>query len=272
VFALAASRDLDATLAWLRAGAVRRPALFGAVDAAGCPPPPEPGLQPLAEVRVRLSHLIANMLLSLLAVIDLEVTPRVATEQWAGCSLLATLLAPDGHAGVCSPIALMVDLVLAAALASEDGELPRARPTALAVERRLAGRKRTTATTAGTINSLRRRSKKFDRRALRALMVDTKLKPAGPGQTVAEEADMLIPVLTAAHLMTALMPTHPKRKAHPDRRGWRVAYLGWWQRHAEARGLPTVPTGDPGPPASVTFAQSSSRSRSRSRQSSGRSS
>lgn len=254
VFALAAARDMDAMLRWLREQAGHRPHLFGNVDAAGCPPGPRADLAPLEEVRVRLSHLAANMLLSLLAVIDHEVTQRVATEQWSGCSLLAALLAPDDEPGVCSPIALMVDLVLAIGLASIDGAFPAERPQALDVERKLAGLKRTTSTTARVINSLRRREKKLDRRALRMLMFDTKLKSAGPGQTVAEEADMLIPVLAAAHLLTTLMPTPSRKKAHPNRRGWRAAYLRWWRMHAEVRGLPTVPTGNPGPPAWVRFA------------------
>lgn len=273
LFALAAARDVEAIVAWLRVEALHRPNLFAVVDAAGCPEAPGADLEPLAEVQVRLAHLGANMLLSLLAVIDHEVAPRIATEQWAGYSLLATLLAPDDARGVCSPIALMVDLVLAVGLASVNGELPAERPQPLAVERRLAGRrlpgrKRTTSTTARVINSLRRREKRLDRRALRSLMLDTKLKSAGPGQTVAQEANMLIPVLAAAHLFMGLMPTPGGKKAHPDRRGWRAAYLRWWRWHAEARGLPIAATGDLGPPAWLTFAQSSSRSR----QSSGRSS
>ena len=238
----------------LRAEAGRRTHLFEPVDAAGCPPAPVADLAPPEEVRVRLVHLATNMLLSLLAAIDHEVTARVSTEQWAGCSLLGALLAPDDMRGVCSPIALMVDLVLAAGVAASDGEFPAKRPKVLDVERRLAGRKRVTGTTARVINSMRRREKKLDRRALRTLMLDTKLRSAGPGQTVAKEADMLIPLLAAAHMLTALMPTPRNKKAHPIRRGWRAAYLCWWRRQAEARGLPTVPTGDPGPPAWVTFA------------------
>lgn len=254
VFELAAARDIDGMLAWFRAESGRRAHLFEPVDAAGCPPAPMADLAPLEEVRVRLGHLAANMLLSLLATIDHEVTARVATEQWAGCSLVGALLAPDDMRGVYSPVALMVDLVLAAGIAASDGDFPTKRPKALDVERRLAGRKRVTGTTARVINSLRRREKKLDRRALRTLMLDTKLRSAGPDQTVAEETDMLIPLLAAAHMLTALMPTPRNKKAHPVRRGWRAAYLCWWRRHAEARGLPTVPTGDPGPPAWVTFA------------------
>lgn len=254
LFTLVVERDVCAILNWLREEQSLRPRLFGFVDVAGCPPLAQADLAPLEEMSVRLKHLTTNMLLSLLAVIDHEVTPRVAGEQWRGCSLLAALLAPDDKPGVYSPIALMVDLVLAVSLASHDGAFPAERPQALDVERRIASLKPTASTTARTINSLRRREKKFDRRALRMLMLDTKLRPAGTSQTVTEEAEMLIPLLAGAHLLTALMPTPSGKKAHPNRRGWRAAYIRCWETQALARGLPTAPAGNPGPPAWVMFA------------------
>lgn len=250
---LLVERDVGAMLKWLRDEADLRPHLFDFVDVAGCPPLLQADLAPLEELSVRLKHLTVNMLLSLLAVIDHEVTPRIATDQWSGCSFVAALLAPEDEPGVCSPIALMVDLVLAVGLASLDGAFPAERPRALDVERRLAGRKSTASTTARGINSLRRRERQFDRRALRTLMLDTKLYPAGVGQSVVDEAEMLMPMLAAAHLLTAMMPTRSGRKAHPCRRGWRTAYLHWWHRQAEARGLPRAPTGTSGPPTWFTF-------------------
>lgn len=254
VSALARALDLDSLLAWLRESAGRQPALFAAVDAAGCPPPPREGMPPLEELQSRLGSLMANMLLSFLAVIDLEVTPRVATHQWSGTSLLAALIAPVEEQGVRSPIALLVDLVLAAGIASVEGALPAERPELVKVARWLAARGAGDPGIERRIDSLRRRANKLDRRALHKLMRDTKLNPAGPGQTIDQEADMLVPVLAAAHLLVGLMPTSPKRKAHPDRRGWRDVYLAWWRRHAEARGLPTVAVAGPGPPAWLTFA------------------
>lgn len=253
LFSLVLGRDLDAALSWLRGEEQRRPHLFAFVDVAGCPPVVLADLAPIDEMGARSMHLAVNMLLLLLAVIDHEITPRIATEQWSGCSLVAALLAPEDTPGVCSPIAMMVDLVLALGVASVDGAFPSERPQAMHAERLFAGRRPASATSARVINSLRRLEKKFNRRALHTLMVDTKLQSGGPGQTVAEEAEMLLPLLAAAHLLTAMMPTPSARKAHPDRRGWRAAYLHWWRRHAEAQGLPTAPTASPAPPAWFTF-------------------
>lgn len=253
LFELMDARDVESMLAWLREESVRRPHLFAVVEAAGCPPPPAEGMTLLEELKSRFWHLAANMLLSFLAVLDLEVTPRVTTKQWAGMSLLATLIAPVEQQGVRSPIALFVDLVLAAGMASKEGALPAERPEALQVARWLAARGRPNEGIERRIHSLRGRVSKLDRRALHKLMRDTKLKPAGPGQTIDDEATMLMPVLAAAHLLTGLMPTTKNTNAHPNRRGWREAYLRWWRTHAEARGLPTVPAGEPGPPAWLTF-------------------
>ncbi len=253
LFLLELDRDLDAALSWLREEERRRPDLFALVDVAGCPSVVFADLEPIDEMGARLRHLAANTLLLLLAVIDHEVTPRIATEQWSGCSLVAALLAPEDMPGVCSPIAMMVDLVLALGVASVDGAFPAKRPQAMHAERLFAGRRPAATTSARVINSLRRREKRFDRRALHTLMLDTKLRPGDPAQTVADEARMLMPLLTAAHLLTAMMPTPSGRRAHPDRRGWRAAYLLWWHRHAEAQGLPTAPTASPAPPAWFTF-------------------
>jgi len=253
LFWLVLGRDLDAALSWLRDEEERRPNLFAFADVAGCPPVVLADLAPVDEMRARLRHLAVNMILLLLAVIDHELTPRIATERWAGCSLVAALLAPEDTPGVCSPIAMMVDLVLALGVASVDGAFPSERPQAMHAERLFAGRRPAAATSARLINSLRRREKRFNRRALHTLMVGTKLRSAGPGQTVAEEAEMLLPLLVAAHLLTAVMPTPSGRKAHPDRRGWRAAYLHCWRRHAEAQGLPTAPIASPAPPAWFTF-------------------
>lgn len=239
--------------------------------AAGIPEwPAEQGQPDALAISVRLAHLYGHMVLSLLAVLDHELRPVVGTPEWEGRSLVALLIAPAAphtkRMALQSPIALLVDLVAAIGIGSVQSQWPARRPTPTLVGDHMRRRRVGGSDPRRYIDSLRSGHAKLDIKSFRRLVGNVKPRPAGPRQTVDEEARMLAPMLVAAHLLTMVMP-RLAGSHHHDRRGWREAYLEWWQAHATAQGLRCQPHLAPAPPAWLTFDQSS-----RSSQSAGRSS
>lgn len=235
---------------------LRRP-----LPAAGIPEWPSGQEQPSAEaVSARLAHLYGHMVLSLLAVMDHELRPQIATAEWEGRSLVALLLAPPAPRAkrmtLQSPVALLVDLVAAMGIGSVQSQWPAKRPTPTVVGNHMRKRRVGGSDPKRYIDSLRSGHAKLDINSFRRLVRNVKPRPAGAGQTVDEEARMLMPLLVAAHLLTMVMPRVVGSRHH-DRRGWREAYLEWWKTHAVARGLRCQPHVDPGPPRWLTFDQSS---------------
>ena len=208
-------------------------------------------------VRARLQHLYANMLLSFLAILDHEVRPDVTGHSWVGQSLVALLIAPvtpvTKRMVLQSPVAFLVDLVGAIGIASVQSKWPASRPTASVIGNHMRKRGLGGSYPARYVNSLRSGHAKLDVKAFRRLFLDVKPRSAGPNQTIETEARMLNPLLIAAHLLTLMMPRVPGAPRHHDRRGWREAYLGWWQFHAAVRGSGRPSNPGVGPPKWLTF-------------------
>lgn len=265
------ARDLEGLWAWLSAvdgiaERLRRP-----ICAAGVPHWPGDAAEPsLENIQARLSTVLVHQLLAFLAVLDHEVKPVVATPDWGGHSLVGTLIAPPAspcaRRQILSPIALLIDLIIASAMADSDGRLPDCRPTPSEVGESMARRGLGGAAFDQRVHRLRSGHATLPGSVFKAFVREVRYRPAGPGQTLDDEARMVFPLLVAAHLLSLMMPSAPG-SPHHDRRGWREAYLDWWRHHAMARGVPHEPSDAAGPPGWVTFDQSS-----RSRQSSGRSS
>ena len=265
------ARDLNGLWAWLGAANGPDERLSRSLFVSGVASRPENEAEPsLENVRARLGNLLAQQLLSFLAVMDHEVRPVVALSAWDGYSLLATLIAPSLEARLrphlFSPSALLIDRVAASGMADSEGRLPDRRPLPSEVEKWMSCRGRGGAGLAERIHRLRRGQTKLTGNTFKAFVREIRHRPVSQNQTLEDEARMLFPLLVAAHLLSMLMPKI-SGTPHHDRRGWREAYLDWWDHHAAARGVPIELAGTPGPPEWITFGQSSL-----SLQSSGRSS
>lgn len=265
------ARDIKGLGEWLGSSGGLDDRLRKPAAAAGVPPwPSGEAASPVDDIAAQLANVGAQMLLSFLAVMDHEIRPVLCTADWDGYSLIATLLAPPGKSNarcsVDSPIARLVDLIAASAMSDAKSRLPGHRPTPSEVARWIAGHGRGGGAFDERLHRLRTEGAKLNGGAFKALVHALRLQSADPGQTVEAEARMAFPLLVAAHLLSILMPRF-KGRLHHDRRGWREAYLDWWEFHAVARGVPHKSVGTAGPPAWLTLDQSSC-----SLQSSGRSS
>lgn len=256
---------------WLRSSGELDDRLGRPLIAAGLPPWPsdDVAISPDATV-ARLANVCGQMLLSFLAVMDHAIKPVLCTSDWDGYSLIATLLAPpemsNGRRTIDSPIARLVDLISASAMSDGQARMSDRRPTPSDVFKWLASHGHGIEAFDERLHRLRNEDARLTGGAFKAFVRTVRLKGAAPHQTVEMEARMAFPLLLAAHLLSALMPRF-KGSIHHDRRGWREAYLNWWEFHAVARGVLREPIETAGPPAWLTFDQSS-----RSSQSSGRSS
>lgn len=264
-------RDVQGLWTWLGAAEGPDARLRRSLCASGIAAWPSDDADPsLENLRARLGSLLAHQLLSFLAVMDHEIKPVVASPDWDGHSLVATLIAPPleprRRPRLLSPVALLIDLVAASGMADADRRLPDSRPTPSEVAKWMSCRGRGGSALDGRMHRLRSGQTKLTGNAFKAFVREIRHSPAGPNQTLEEEARMVFPLLVAAHLLSMLMPMI-SGTSHHDRRGWREAYLDWWTHHAMARGVPSEPAGTAGPPAWIIFDQSSLSS-----QSSGRSS
>jgi len=251
------ARDLADLWRWL-GSASEVHSFRGPLNMAGAPPWPTDDAEPsIQNLEARLSIVTAHQVLSFLAILDHEATPVIAAADWRGHSLVATLIAPPHEPGcrrqIASPVALLIDLIVAASMADPAGRLPERRPAPLAVAKWMRGRGRGGGDLDQRIHRLRREQTKLDGKMFKAFVREMRHTPAGPNQTLEDEARMVFPLLVAAHLLSMMMPRRTG-SPHHDRRGWREAYLHWWTHHAEARGLPTEPAAAAGPPDWISFA------------------
>jgi hypothetical protein len=254
-------RDIEGLGAWLGSSSGPDERLYKPVIAAGVLPwPSGDAALPVDYIGAQLANVGTHMLLSFLAVMDHEIKPVLCTPDWDGYSLIATLLAPpersSARRSVDSPIARLVDLTAASAMSDAKARLPELRPTPSEVAKWIAGRGRGGEAFDQRLHRWRTEDAKLTGGAFKALVHAMRLESAGPIQTVEAKARMAFPLLVAAHLLSILMPRFEGRRHH-DRRGWREAYLEWWEFHAVARGVPHKSVGTAGPPAWLTFDQSS---------------
>lgn len=264
------ARDVQGLASWLGAADGPGVRLCRPLCVSGIATWPDNNAEPsLDNLQLRLRSLLAHQLLSFLAVMDHEIKPVIASPDWDGHSLIATLIAPpiEGRRPrLLSPVALLIDLVAASGMMNAEGRLPEHRPTPSEVAKWMSSHGRGGATLDQRMQRLRRGQTKLTGKTFKAFVREIRHQPAGPNLTLEDEARMVFPLLVAAHLLSMMMPTIAE-SAHHDRRGWREAYLDWWTHHAMARGESAEPPTTTGPPTWIMFDQSSC-----SFQSSGRSS
>ena len=254
-------RDIKGLGEWLGSSGGLDDRLRKPVTAAGVPPwPSGDAALPVDDIEAQLANVGTQMLLSFLAVMDHEIKPVLCTSDWDGYSLIATLLAPpersNARRSVDSPIARLVDLIAASAMSDAKARLSGPRPTPSEVAKWIAGYGRGGEAFDERLHRLRTEDARLTGGAFKAFVHAVRLESADPSQTVEAEARMAFPLLVAAHLLSILMPRF-KGRLHHDRRGWREAYLDWWEFHAVAWGVPHKSVGTAGPPAWLTLDQSS---------------
>lgn len=254
-------RDIKGLGEWLGSSGGLYDRLRKPVTAAGVSPwPSGDAALSIDDIAAQLASVYVQMLLSFLAVMDHEIKPVLCTSDWDGYSLIATLLAPpetsNARRSVDSPIARLVDLMAASAMSDAKARLSGRRPTPSEVAKWIAGRGCGGEAFDERLHRLRAEDARLTGGAFKAFVHAVRPESADPSQTVEIEARMAFPLLVAAHLLSILMPRFNGSRHH-DRRGWREAYLDWWEFHAVARGVPHESVGSIGPPTWLTFDQSS---------------
>lgn len=198
----------------------------------------------------------AHMALSFLAVVDHEMG------RWNDCAIGGDAMVGRPRFGVLlarpepgqrkrlqplDPIARLVDFLGAAGYRVRTGDWPKKAPTIVEMG---AGAELSGAVAgdgARFVKGLRSGEHPMTRSAFRVLVRSQFWTADAPTSVLDDAADQLEPYLVAAHLMTLLMPDHAEAKGHLDRTGWRDAYMGWWERHAD-RFPPPVPSSSIAPP------------------------
>lgn len=258
---LADARDSAGLWAWLGAGGGVPARLRRPIHATGVPHWPDDDAEPTLEnIRARLSIILRHQLLAFLAVLDHEVGPALATSDWSGYSLVGMLIAPptspSSRQQILSPTALLIDLVMASAMANSERRWPDARPSASSMAESMTRRGLGRPNFINHVHRLRNGHTKLSGREFKSFVREVRHGLTGPGQTVEVEARMMFPLLVAAHLLSMMMP-RVDGSTHHDRRGWREAYLESWRHHSMARGVALDPANAAGPSGWVTFNQSS---------------
>ena len=207
-------------------------------------------------------HRRANMALSLLAAIDLEIghwNERVwGADPFSGRARFACLLsAPHKTRGLRSaprgPYSRLVDLIGTMGDRVRNGHWPE-RPPTIAAMGAYAERNRAVAGNGERfIRNLRNGKTNFTNHAFRQLLQsqlaqrETDRRNMSAPPAFADGAGLLKQYLIAAHLFSYLMPPDVASPPERDRTGWRDAYLAWWQTHSLAWG-PTAELSGPKPP------------------------
>lgn len=255
------ARDAEGLWAWLDAMIPADDRLRQPLFASGTPALPRDGTDfSIENLSRRLANMMGHQLLSLLAIIDLEIKPKVASPAWDGHSLLAPMIAPAAEPAarqrLLTPLALLLDLVAGSAMNATNGRWPSHRPTPSVVAKWMSSRGQGGADFESRMHRLRSGHAKLTANAFMAFVREVRTRQSASIQQLDDEARMLCPLLVGAHLISLMMPRIPGT-SHHDRQGWRESYLDWWTYHAMARGLPTEPASPPGLPAWIRFDQSS---------------
>lgn len=207
-------------------------------------------------------HRRANMALSLLAAIDLEIghwNERVwGGDPFSGRARFACLLsAPRKTGGLRSaprgPYSRLVDLIGTMGERVRSGNWPE-RPPTISAMGTYAERNRAVAGNGERfIRNLRNGKTKFTNHAFRQLLQsqlaqkETDQRNISSKPALADGAGLLKQYLIAAHLFSYLMPSDVASPTERDRTGWRDAYLARWRTHSLVWG-PTAELPGPKPP------------------------
>lgn len=184
----------------------------------------------------------AHMALSFLAAVDHEMgrwnDRLTGHDAMAGHARFSVLLMPAEprqrkRLKPLDPMARLVDVVGAAGFRARTGDWPE-KPLTVTMMGASAERSGVMAGDgARFVRALRGSKHPMTRSAFRLLIASQFRAVHTPTYVLDAAADQLEPYLVAAHLLTLLIPDHPKHKHHLDRMGWRDAYLDWWARHAD---------------------------------------
>lgn len=194
----------------------------------------------------------AHMALAFLAGLDHEFVRRrekaLGIGEWDGRPHLAVLLAPPPakvklRQTSNDPFARLVDLVGGAGMAAPSGHWPTRAPSISMMAKKVdaSGVLSPESDSTRYVRSLRSGSRPMRITTFRRFVRSQWPVSEPSSGDYLDAAGVLFPHLIAAHLFTLLMPECPEKPGHRDRRGWRGAYLSWWERIGNELGRRTSP-------------------------------